>query len=126
MHAGEVYVAPPLVGRVLTEMSHPRPTSLLAELTSREREVLELVAMGLGNQEIGTRLCLAEKTIKHYMTNILGKPTCAVGSRRRSWRSGPGSRRPRQKAERSATPDLVRHAGCFGGALQRHIAGAGQ
>jgi DNA-binding NarL/FixJ family response regulator len=73
VHAGEVYVAPPLAGRVLTEMSHPRPASPLAELTSREREVLELVALGLGNQEIGARLSLAEKTIKHYMTNILGK-----------------------------------------------------
>ena len=43
------------------------------ELTAREREVLELVAAGLSNQEIGDRLGLAEKTIKHYMTNILGK-----------------------------------------------------
>ena len=43
------------------------------ELTAREREVLELVAQGLCNQEIGDRLSLAEKTIKHYMTNILGK-----------------------------------------------------
>ena len=40
---------------------------------AREREVLELVAEGLSNQEIGDRLGLAEKTIKHYMTNILGK-----------------------------------------------------
>jgi DNA-binding NarL/FixJ family response regulator len=45
----------------------------LDELTVREREVLELVASGLGNQEIGDRLGLSEKTIKHYMTNILGK-----------------------------------------------------
>ena len=43
------------------------------ELTEREREVLELVAEGLSNQEIGDQLSLAEKTIKHYMTNILGK-----------------------------------------------------
>ncbi len=31
------------------------------------------MAEGLSNQEIGDRLGLAEKTIKHYMTNILGK-----------------------------------------------------
>jgi DNA-binding NarL/FixJ family response regulator len=73
VHAGEVYVAPPLAARVLTEMLTPRPVSPLAELTVREREVLELVATGLSNQEIGTRLNLAEKTVKHYMTNILGK-----------------------------------------------------
>jgi DNA-binding NarL/FixJ family response regulator len=73
VHAGEVYVAPPLAARVLTEMLTPRPASPFAELTVREREVLELVATGLSNQEIGGRLNLAEKTVKHYMTNILGK-----------------------------------------------------
>lgn len=72
VHAGQVYVAPALAWGLLREMSKPR-TSPLDELTVREREVLELVASGLGNQEIGDRLGLAEKTIKHYMTNILGK-----------------------------------------------------
>ena len=70
--AGEVYVAPTLAWSLLREMSSPR-TSPLDELTAREREVLELVAEGLSNQEIGDRMSLAEKTIKHYMTNILGK-----------------------------------------------------
>jgi two-component system, NarL family, nitrate/nitrite response regulator NarL len=72
VHGGQVYVAPALAWGLLREMSKPR-TSPLDELTVREREVLELVASGLGNQEIGDRLGLAEKTIKHYMTNILGK-----------------------------------------------------
>jgi two-component system, NarL family, nitrate/nitrite response regulator NarL len=72
VHAGEVYVAPALAWGMLREMRNPR-TSPYDELTEREREVLELVAEGLSNQEIGERLGLAEKTIKHYMTNILGK-----------------------------------------------------
>jgi DNA-binding NarL/FixJ family response regulator len=71
--AGEVYVAPSLAGALLHEMTKPRPPDPLAELTARERQVLELVAGGLGNQEIGQRLSLAEKTVKHYMTNILAK-----------------------------------------------------
>jgi DNA-binding NarL/FixJ family response regulator len=70
---GETYVAPPLAGRLLREMTAPRPSGPLDELTSREREVLELVAEGLSNQEVGLRLSLAEKTVKHYMTNILTK-----------------------------------------------------
>jgi two-component system nitrate/nitrite response regulator NarL len=70
--AGEVYVAPGLAWGLLREMSRPRTTPL-DELTPREREVLELLGEGLSNQEIGDRLGLAEKTIKHYMTNILGK-----------------------------------------------------
>jgi DNA-binding NarL/FixJ family response regulator len=72
VNAGEVYVAPALAWGMLREMQTPR-TSPFDELTEREREVLELVAEGLSNQEIGDRLGLAEKTIKHYMTNILGK-----------------------------------------------------
>lgn len=71
--AGEVYVAPSLAFSLLREMSKPRPSDPLAELSGRERQVLELVASGLSNQEIGLKLGLAEKTIKHYMTNILTK-----------------------------------------------------
>lgn len=72
VHAGEVYVAPALAWGMLREMRTPR-TSPYDALTDREREVLELVAEGLSNQEVAERLGLAEKTIKHYMTNILGK-----------------------------------------------------
>lgn len=72
VHGGQVYVAPALAGRMLRELSSPR-NSPFDDLTQREREVLELVAEGLSNAEIGDRLGLAEKTIKHYMTNILGK-----------------------------------------------------
>ena len=71
--AGEVYVAPSLAFGLLREMSKPRPSDPLAELSGRERQVLELVAKGMSNQEIGLQLGLAEKTIKHYMTNILTK-----------------------------------------------------
>jgi two-component system, NarL family, nitrate/nitrite response regulator NarL len=72
VHGGDVYVAPGLAWGLLREMSRPR-SAPLDELSPREREVLELVAEGLSNQEIGDRLGLAEKTIKHYMTSILGK-----------------------------------------------------
>ncbi|MBI4504621.1 MAG: response regulator transcription factor [Chloroflexi bacterium] len=73
VHRGEVYVAPALAGHILREMTKPRSLGPLSELTAREREVLELVAAGLSNHEIGGRLSLAEKTVKHYMTNILAK-----------------------------------------------------
>jgi DNA-binding NarL/FixJ family response regulator len=45
----------------------------LSDLTDREREILDLVSQGLSNAEIGDRLSLAEKTVKHYMTAVLGK-----------------------------------------------------
>jgi DNA-binding NarL/FixJ family response regulator len=73
VNAGEVYVAPALAWSLLREMSGPQRTDPLEELSSRERQVLELVASGLSNHQIGSQLGLAEKTIKHYMTNILTK-----------------------------------------------------
>jgi DNA-binding NarL/FixJ family response regulator len=79
VHGGEVYVAPGLAYAMIKGLTRPRVHDPLAELTSREREVLELVAAGLSNAEIGGRLGLAEKTVKHYMTAILGK--LEVGSR---------------------------------------------
>jgi two-component system nitrate/nitrite response regulator NarL len=73
IHAGEVYVEASLAGSLLRELNKPQAVDPLAELSSRERQVLELVAGGLSNQEIGGRLGLAEKTIKHYMTQVLTK-----------------------------------------------------
>jgi DNA-binding NarL/FixJ family response regulator len=79
VHRGEVYVAPGLAYAMIKGLTRPRVEDPLGELTTREREVLELVAAGLSNAEIGGRLGLAEKTVKHYMTAILGK--LDVGSR---------------------------------------------
>lgn len=73
VNGGQVYVSPGLAWGVLREMSQPREVDTLADLSAREREVLERVGEGLSNQEIGLRLGLAEKTVKHYMTNILSK-----------------------------------------------------
>ncbi|MGY3585753.1 pimeloyl-ACP methyl ester carboxylesterase/DNA-binding CsgD family transcriptional regulator [Bradyrhizobium sp. USDA 4341] len=51
-----------------------RSTALIAdELTSREREVLELVARGLTNVELSTRLKISEKTVRNHVSIILGK-----------------------------------------------------
>ena len=79
VQAGEVYVAPGLAYAMIRGLTKPRTHDPIDELTSREREVLDLVGAGLSNAEIGGRLGLAEKTVKHYMTAILGK--LEVGSR---------------------------------------------
>lgn len=70
---GEVYISPSLAAGMLAELTRSRPPDPLSELTERERKILQLVAEGLTNREIGERLHLAERTIKHHMTNILGK-----------------------------------------------------
>jgi DNA-binding NarL/FixJ family response regulator len=47
--------------------------SKLASLTVSEKRILELIAEGLTNRQIGERLNLAEKTVKNYVTGILAK-----------------------------------------------------
>jgi DNA-binding NarL/FixJ family response regulator len=42
-------------------------------LTEREKEVLDLIAKGLNNREIGERLFISEKTVKTHVSKILGK-----------------------------------------------------
>ncbi len=50
-----------------------RPEDDLPDLTLRERQVLELIAVGLTNRQIGERLDLAEKTVKNYVSGLLAK-----------------------------------------------------
>lgn len=71
--AGEAYVTPTLAAELLTEFSRPRQPDSFASLTARETGVLELLSQGLTNRQIGERLHLAEKTVKHHMTVILQK-----------------------------------------------------
>lgn len=72
---GESYVSPAMAARFLKELTRPHDDRSQRgdDLTEREHTILELVAQGLTNKEIANRLCLSEKTVKHYMTNILQK-----------------------------------------------------
>jgi len=45
----------------------------ISGLTPKEVEILKLLAMGLSNKEIGRKLCLAEKTVKNYLSTIFQK-----------------------------------------------------
>lgn len=70
---GEAYITPKMAGNLLREMTHKPNNDPLAELTEREHQVLELVARGMSNKEVGAELGLAEKTVKHYLTAVLQK-----------------------------------------------------
>ena len=72
------HVSPALAARLLKEAGEGRsgtaaPADRLGDLTEREREILLLVADGKSNKEVARALDLQEKTVKHYMTNILKK-----------------------------------------------------
>ncbi len=71
--AGEVYVTAALAGTILHDMTRKAPFDPFDQLTGREQDVLALVARGMTNREIGDELYLAEKTVKHHMTNVLQK-----------------------------------------------------
>jgi DNA-binding NarL/FixJ family response regulator len=78
VHAGEAYVTPTLAASLLVDLREDRQSlgpspSPLDELTEREHQILELLATGSSNKEIARELGLSEKTVKHYMTNILQK-----------------------------------------------------
>ncbi|GAF96972.1 unnamed protein product, partial [marine sediment metagenome] len=78
VQAGEPYVTPKLAASLLVELKENISPSEaiedpLSELTDRELQILELVATGRSNKEIAEQIFLSEKTIKHYMTNILQK-----------------------------------------------------
>jgi DNA-binding NarL/FixJ family response regulator len=71
--AGDVYVSPSIAAEMLVSLTKGKAPDPLQELTERERQILELIGTGLTNREIGEKIFLSEKTIKHYVTNILQK-----------------------------------------------------
>ncbi|HEX2587799.1 MAG TPA: response regulator transcription factor [Gaiellales bacterium] len=75
--AGEALLAPSITQRVIQAFvsmpSRPEPSADLAGLTAREREVLGLLARGLSNAEIASRLVITETTTKTHVARVLAK-----------------------------------------------------
>jgi len=79
VHKGYTQLGPGIVKKLLTQFSNGAPTqsppipSNLAELTPREKEVLQLIATGASNREIAHQLYISEGTVKNHVTNILNR-----------------------------------------------------
>jgi DNA-binding NarL/FixJ family response regulator len=73
--AGQSMLDASVTQRVLERIRSGGPSqpSELASLTPQERRILELIAEGMTNRQIGEALFLAEKTVKNYVTRILSK-----------------------------------------------------
>jgi len=72
--SGEIYITPGLAVRMLTQLRQlSQPADSQPELTPREEEVLGHVPKGNTNQEIARNFGLSDRTIKHYMPNIMQK-----------------------------------------------------
>lgn len=78
---GESFLEPSITAKVLAHFSRlaqgqprrPATPPLPEPLSTRELEVLRLLAEGRSNKEIGVALAIAEGTVKNHMTNVIGK-----------------------------------------------------
>jgi two-component system response regulator DevR len=72
--AGQSLLDPTVTERVLERLRNgSAEDERLARLTDQERRILDLIAEGLTNRQIGERMFLAEKTVKNYVSNVLAK-----------------------------------------------------
>lgn len=71
---GGSYVPPNLSARLISERK-PHPAAMQAQdgLSAREREVMDLIAVGMSNKLVARKLGLHEKTVKHHATRIFAK-----------------------------------------------------
>ena len=77
---GEIIFGPAVAERALAAFTASEPRrGPFPHLTEREHEVLDLVARGLTNQAIATRLVLSDKTVRNHVSNIFMK--LGVGTR---------------------------------------------
>ena len=72
--AGQSMLDPAVTQRVLERIrSGVEAPNELSSLTEQERRILLHIAEGLTNREIGAKMFLAEKTVKNYVSSLLGK-----------------------------------------------------
>jgi NarL family two-component system response regulator LiaR len=71
---GEFLLHPDIAAKVIEEFRTPQATvPPMTDLTPREIEVLTLIAKGYSNKEIANSLCIAIRTVKAHVSNILSK-----------------------------------------------------
>jgi two-component system, NarL family, response regulator LiaR len=74
VYRGESSLSPSVARKVLQEVFHPGEKPLSPDpLTRREVEVLQVLAKGKSNREIGEKLSITEATVRTHVSNILAK-----------------------------------------------------
>jgi len=81
VHAGEAWLSRPLMTDALSRLRLHRgsttktdpETKKIAALTTREREIIALIASGMNRKRIADKLFLSEATVRNHLTSIFGK-----------------------------------------------------
>jgi two-component system, NarL family, nitrate/nitrite response regulator NarL len=78
VHSGELWLNRSMMAEAMTNLQQqthrPDPESQkINSLTTRERSVIALLGEGLRNKEIGERLSISDKTVRHHLSSVFGK-----------------------------------------------------
>jgi DNA-binding NarL/FixJ family response regulator len=71
--AGQSLIDPALTAGVMERLRGKHEDERIARLSPQERRILDLIAEGKTNRQIGAEMYLAEKTVKNYVSNLLAK-----------------------------------------------------
>jgi two-component system response regulator DevR len=71
--SGQSLLDPAVTAGVMERVRRGKEEDVLAQLTEQEQRILELIAQGQTNREIAGQINLSDKTVKNYVSNILGK-----------------------------------------------------
>jgi two-component system, NarL family, response regulator DevR len=71
--AGQSLIDPALTAGVMERLRGKQEDERIARLSPQERRILDLIAEGKTNRQIGAEMYLAEKTVKNYVSNLLAK-----------------------------------------------------
>jgi two-component system response regulator DevR len=109
--AGQSMLDPAITARVLARVrGGPLKDPLTKHLTPKEEQILELVGEGLTNRQIAERLALAEKTVKNYVSILLGK----LGVESRTQAAVLAARRPSSRGRLGHPSGTARDAASSG------------
>ncbi|HMK95908.1 MAG TPA: response regulator transcription factor, partial [Acidimicrobiales bacterium] len=70
---GQSLIDPALTTSVMDRLRGKQEDERIAKLSPQERRILDLIAEGKTNRQIGAEMYLAEKTVKNYVSNLLSK-----------------------------------------------------
>ena len=73
VYARQSLIDPALTARVMDRLRGKQEDERIARLSPQERRILDLIAEGKTNRQIGAEMFLAEKTVKNYVSNLLAK-----------------------------------------------------